>query len=173
MAILHRNIRVLAIETYKNLQDLSLLILNEVFKERDCNYNLQINNFLNSWRVNSVRYGTKSVLFLAPKIWEILPMGNKRFWNTQHFQRKNKKNGFPVNVLVDLSLCPRRTYVTQIWFIWMTKIKKYISQNKLMSFSLAKFVKMLYASKFGGYINFIFSIMKKIKKCSESACYIS
>ena len=48
LAILHRNIRVLAIETYKNLQDLSLLILNEVFKERDCNYNLQINNFLNS-----------------------------------------------------------------------------------------------------------------------------
>ena len=59
----HRSIRTLAIETFKVLDGLSPLLLNEVFVERNCNYNIRWNNFLNRRRVNSVRFGTESVSF--------------------------------------------------------------------------------------------------------------
>ena len=72
VTIHHRNIRTLAIETFKVLHGLSPPLLNEVFVERNCNYNLRGNNFLNRRRVNSVIYGAESVSFLAPKIWDIL-----------------------------------------------------------------------------------------------------
>ena len=56
VTINHRNIRTLAIETFKVLYGLSPPLLNEVFVEQNCNYNLRGNNFLNRRRVNSVRY---------------------------------------------------------------------------------------------------------------------
>ena len=59
VTIHHRNIRTLAIETFKVLHWLSPPLLIEVFVERNCNYNLRGNNFLNRRRVNSVRYGTE------------------------------------------------------------------------------------------------------------------
>ena len=68
VTIHHRNIRILAIETFKVLHGLSQALLNEVFVERNYNYNLRGNNFLNRRRVNSVIYGAESVSFLAPKI---------------------------------------------------------------------------------------------------------
>ena len=74
-----RNIRTLAIETFKVLHDVSPPLLNEVFGKRNCNYNSRGNNFLNRRRVNSVRYGRESVSFLTPK-----------FWNAKCIQIKNK-----------------------------------------------------------------------------------
>ena len=68
VTIHHRNIRTLAIETFKLLHGLSTSLLNEVFVERHYNYNLRENNFLNRWRLNSVRYGMELVSFSAPKI---------------------------------------------------------------------------------------------------------
>ena len=72
VTIHHRNIRTLTIETFKVLHGLSPPLLNEVFVKQNCNYNLRGNNFLNRRRVNSVRYGTESVSFLALKIAPIL-----------------------------------------------------------------------------------------------------
>ena len=73
VTIHYRNFRTLANETYNAQKWLSPLLLNEDFVERDCNYNLRRNNFPNRQRVNSLRYGTKSVAYLAPKrIREIL-----------------------------------------------------------------------------------------------------
>ena len=40
-------------------------------------------------RVNSVRYGTKSVFFLAPKIWDILP---------KEIKNSEKLNGFKLKI---------------------------------------------------------------------------
>ena len=57
----HKIIRNLAFETIKFLHGLSTLILNEVFVEQDCDYNLGSINFLNRRRIKSVRYATKSV----------------------------------------------------------------------------------------------------------------
>ena len=79
VTIHHRNIRTLAIETFKVLHGLTPPLLNEVFVERNCNYNLRGNNFLKRRTVNSVRYGTESVSFLAPKNLGHLIKRNKEF----------------------------------------------------------------------------------------------
>ena len=112
VTIHHRNIRTLAIETFKVLHGLSPPLLNEVFVERNCNYNLRGNNFLNRRRVNSVRYGTESVSFLAPKIWDILPKEIKNSETLNAFKLKIK-NWVPQKCPCRLS----KTYVSQVGFI--------------------------------------------------------
>ena len=72
VTIHHRNIKILAIQTYKFLQGLSAPLINEIFVERNKNYSLRGNNVLTRLIVNSARYGTETVFFLAPKIWDIL-----------------------------------------------------------------------------------------------------
>ena len=89
VTIHHRN-RTLAIETFKVLHGISPPLLNEVFVERNCNYNLRGNNFLKRRRVNSVRYGTESVSFLAPKIWDTLPKEIKNSERLNAFKAKIK-----------------------------------------------------------------------------------
>ena len=68
VTIHHRNVRALAIEIYKVMQEISPPLLNEVFVPRQCSYELRGNNFLERRRVKSVRYGTNSISSLAPKI---------------------------------------------------------------------------------------------------------
>ena len=65
--------------------------MNEIFVERNNNYSLRGNNLLTRRRVNSVRYGTETVSFLAPKIWDILPKDIKDSESLDIFKRKIKK----------------------------------------------------------------------------------
>ena len=90
VTIHHRNIRALAIEIYKVIQGISPPLLNEAFVPRQCNYDLRGNNFLERRRVKSVRYGTESISFLAPKIWETLPNEIKDSDTLQIFKAKIK-----------------------------------------------------------------------------------
>ena len=60
---------------------------------RQCNYQLRGNNFLERGRVKSVRYGTESISFLAPKIWETLPNDIKDPDTLEIFKTKIKKVG--------------------------------------------------------------------------------
>ena len=53
-------------------------------------------------RVNSVRYGTASVFFLAPKIWDILSKEIKNS-ETLHAFKLKSKSGFLRNALVDFA----------------------------------------------------------------------
>ena len=127
VAIHHRNVKILATETYKFLQGLSPPLMNEIFVERNNNYSLRGNNVLTRRRWNNVltrrivisgRYGTETVSFLAPKIWDILPKDIKDSESLDIFKRKIKK-WIP-------SECPCRlfkTYVPQVGFIWAVKIK--------------------------------------------------
>ena len=112
VTIHHRNIRTLTIETFKVLHGLSPPLLNEVFVERNCNYNLRENNFLKRRRVNSVRYGTESVSFLAPKIWDTLPKDVKNSETLNAFKAKIKNW---VSHECPCRLC--NTYVCQVGFI--------------------------------------------------------
>ena len=58
-AIIHpRNMRPLAIEIYKVIQEISPPLLNEVLVPHQCNYELRGSNFLETRIVISVRYGT-------------------------------------------------------------------------------------------------------------------
>ena len=75
VTIHRRNIRALTIEAHKVIQGLSQPLLNEVLVPRQCIYDHLGSKFLEKQRVKSVRYGTESISFLAPKIWEILSNG--------------------------------------------------------------------------------------------------
>ena len=68
VTIHHRNIKIPVTETYEFLQGLSPPLMNEIFVEKNNNYSLPGNNFLTRRRVKSMRYGTETVSFLAPKI---------------------------------------------------------------------------------------------------------
>ena len=96
----HKNIKILATEAYKFLQGLSPPLMNEILVERNNNYSLRGNNVLTRRRVNSVRYGTETVSFLAPKIWDILLKEIKDSESLDIFKRKIK-NGFHGNAIAD------------------------------------------------------------------------
>ena len=81
--------------------------MNEIFVERNNNYSLRGNNVLTRRRVNSVRYGTETVSFLAPTIWDILPKDIKDSESLDIFKEKSK-NGFHWNA-VPLPLLSSKT----------------------------------------------------------------
>ena len=91
VTIHHRNIKILATETYKFSQVLFPPLMNEIFVERNNKYSLRENNVLSRRRVISVRYGTETVSFLAPKIWDISPKDIKDSESLDIFKRKIKK----------------------------------------------------------------------------------
>ena len=108
----HRTIKILAIETCKFLQGLSPPLINEIFVERNNNYSLRGNKVLNTRTVNSVRYGTETVSFLALKIMDILPKDIKDSEPIDVFKTKIKK-WIPWK-------CPRKlckTHAPQVGFI--------------------------------------------------------
>ena len=81
-------------------------LTNEVFVERNNNYSLRQNKVtlssLTRRRLNSVRYGTETVSFLTPKIWDILTKEIKDSESLDMLKRKIKKidsTGMPLQTL--------------------------------------------------------------------------
>ena len=54
-------------------------------------YNFRQNDTLQRRKVNSVRRGTKSISFLGPKIWDLVPSDIKLSQSLTIFKRKIKK----------------------------------------------------------------------------------
>ena len=97
----------------------------------ECNYDLRGNNFLERRRVKSVRYGTESISFLAPKMWEILPNEIKDSDTLQIFKAKIKKW---VPVECPCRLC--KTYVSSMIYLGNRNHRYiYIITSKLTSIS--------------------------------------
>ena len=86
----HRNLQQLAIEIYKALNDLSSSLMAELFKFRHTCYNLRAGNKLESNNIKTVNYGTESISYLAPKIWEQVPNEIKESSSLYIFKRKIK-----------------------------------------------------------------------------------
>ena len=91
-----------ATEIYKVLHGYCPAILNEVIVPYTCKYNFRKNNSLERRRVNTVRYGTESLSFLGPKIWDIVPDYIKFSETMGAFKTKIKK-WIPIE-------CPCRIY---------------------------------------------------------------
>ena len=68
VSIHHRNLQVLATETFKIHRDLSPEILRETFVSKTSLHNLRRNDTFEKRKVHSVYHGTESLLFLRPKI---------------------------------------------------------------------------------------------------------
>ena len=85
-----RRLRFLCIEIYKTLNDLNPSFMKEIFEKRDENrvtrdrYKLN----LNIPRRNQVTFGTKSLKFYGPKIWNALPVNIKTEENFKDLIKK-------------------------------------------------------------------------------------
>ena len=92
-SIHHKNIQSLAIEIYKFVNGLSPEIMNSVFNLKENNrYSLRNVYELYSRNPRTVKYGTETISYLAPKIWSIVPQTIKE--STSINKRKQKqRNG--------------------------------------------------------------------------------
>ena len=83
-----RRLRFLCTEIYKTLNHLNPSFMKEIFEKRDENqvtrdrYKLN----LNIPRRNQVTFGTKSLKFYGPKIWNALPVNIKTAENLNAFK---------------------------------------------------------------------------------------
>ena len=91
-----RNLQVLVTEIFKVKMGVSPVIMNEIFKIRNCNYKTRNFSAFQSECVKRVHYGTETVSFLGPKLWSILPQEYKNIDNLSEFKNKIK-NWVPQN----------------------------------------------------------------------------
>ena len=85
-SIHHRNIQSLAIELYKFFHGLSPSITKNVFHfNTNIPHNLSI---LYSRNPKTVKYGTETISYLAPKIWSLVPNAIKRSQSLDVFKFK-------------------------------------------------------------------------------------
>ena len=90
VSIHQRNIQSLAIEIYKFLSALSPSFLNNVFRKNISNsYDLWNHKELYSRYPKTVRYGTETVSYIAPKIWSKVPETIKMRSSLESFKTKN------------------------------------------------------------------------------------
>ena len=91
VSIHHRNIHTLAIELYKLANGLSSLIMQEIFNFRELSYNIRSQTDFSIGSINSVNYGIKSLRYLGPLIWNIIPGDIKGSPNVFEFKKNIKK----------------------------------------------------------------------------------
>ena len=112
MPIHHKNLQKLAVEMFKKYTGVAHQIINEVFlRNYALNYNLRRHPKFASRAINTVHYGSESLSFLGPKIWEILLLDLKTFDSLDLFKLRIK-NWWPQE-------CPRRLckkYIHQVGF---------------------------------------------------------
>ena len=74
VSVHNRNLQILATEMYKIKNDLSPLSVTELFEQRnEKHYDLRKNSQFTIPSIRTVCHGSESILFLGPKIWNILP----------------------------------------------------------------------------------------------------
>ena len=74
LSIHHKNSRLLGIELYKVKNNLPTHLMSEIFDLANIDYYLRSQTDFKQGPVNKVNYGLKSLRYLAPKIWNIIPL---------------------------------------------------------------------------------------------------
>ena len=90
----HRN------EMFKVNMNLSPDLINDIFLKRTNTYTLRRNDRFSIRQVNSVYHGTKSLSFLGPNFWDLVPSEINESESLEIFKRR-KKNWSLFNVPVD------------------------------------------------------------------------
>ena len=112
VTIHHRHLQVLDTELCKVHHALAPEQMNDIFKKRNVTYYFRNNSTFETSNTKSVYYGSETIPFLGPKIWELLPSSIKDSENLNIF-KLNIKSWKPEN-------CPCRLcklYITDIRFI--------------------------------------------------------
>ena len=90
LSIHHRNIHLLEIELYKTRNNISSLITSELFEQRNTLYNLRSQTDFTTGPIGTANNGLKSLRYLGPKIWNIMPPDIRTSGNIEEFTRKKK-----------------------------------------------------------------------------------
>ena len=107
-----RNLQKLVTELFKVKIGVAPDIMKEIFQVEERPYNFRHNVFVKRHNVKSVRYGTETASFLAPKLWDMIPEECKNETSVNAFKEKIK-TWVPDN-------CPCRickTYVQNLGFL--------------------------------------------------------
>ena len=78
---------MLATKMFKVYRSMSPTILSELFRGRDICHNLQSNSNFAVSNVKSVFHGSKSISYLGPKIWDIVPLELKELTSLNAFKK--------------------------------------------------------------------------------------
>ena len=104
--------KTLATEMYKILNVLSPDIMQDIFEIKSNYYNTRDAPAFSSRNIKTVRYGLKTISYMALKIWDLVPKEMKQVTTVNEFKAKIK--------IWKLENCPCRlcrTYLPQIGFI--------------------------------------------------------
>ena len=89
VTIHHRNLQYLAIELYKIVNKLSPNIINELFQmNHENSNNLRNLSKFRSRKIKTTLYGSESLSYLGPKIWELVPLDVRNSNTLQKFKNK-------------------------------------------------------------------------------------
>ena len=113
VSIHQKNVQTLAIEMYKVFKGLSPSVFSEIFpRTKKSHYELRHTSDFIIPRVKSVNYGSESVHYLGPKIWDSLPSSMKELNSLNSF-KSAIKSWVPIS-------CPCRlckTYIHNVGYI--------------------------------------------------------
>ena len=87
----HRNIQKLALEMYRVKHRIAPKIICELFNEANVPYNLRQDVSFRSYNVKTVLYGTETLPYLEPKIWNLVPSNIRDCATEPIFRKKIKK----------------------------------------------------------------------------------
>ena len=86
-----RNIQKLALEMYRVKHRIAPKLMCELFNEANVPYNLRQDVTFRSYNVKTVLYGTETLSYLGPKIWNLVPFDIRDCATEQIFLQKIKK----------------------------------------------------------------------------------
>ena len=142
-----RNIQILTIEIYKFLNGLSPSFLNNVFHQNISNsYDLRNREELYSRNPKTVRYGTETISYMAPKIWSKVSETIKMSSSLQSIKTKTCKRKPQCD-------CPHcKTYLHHVGFVnplsanptkWPNTLKQFVGKLPANCLSVfGRFVKL-------------------------------
>ena len=112
VTIHQRNLQVLIMEIFKTKVGINPEIMNEIFIFKKPIYDFRKTDTLKRIKVKSVKFGTESVSYLGPKLWDLLPTEFKNVESLSKF--KDKITGW------DTDECPCKlckNYIRDLGFI--------------------------------------------------------
>ena len=85
-----KNIKTLAIETFKVSNKLTVPLMNEIFVRRNNAYNVHKPSEFVRPKVHSIFHGKESISYLGPQIWDMIPVEMKNLTTISAFKREVK-----------------------------------------------------------------------------------
>ena len=90
-SIHQRNLQKLATEMYKIKNNLSPILVSEIFQNNQSAYSLRKNRYWNNPNVRTVYNGTETISYRGPKTWELVPLSIRNIDSLPKFKIEIKK----------------------------------------------------------------------------------